>query len=95
MPHKHDREAEKKEAERAVSEGGGGVAEGFEIAEEELEGQASHRDESVDPQKMAADERAHEPEVNGEADEVESTETDEDTQGTPADYDHSADEKKK
>jgi len=91
MPHKHDREAEKKEAERAVSEGGGGESEGFELAEQDLEGQASHRDDSVNPIDMAEDEKAHEPEVNGEADEVESTETDEDTQGTGADYDGSAD----
>ena len=82
MPHKHDREAEKKEAERAVSEAGGGQAEGFELAEQDLEGQASHRDDSVNPLDMAEDEQAHEPEVSGEADEIESTETDEDTQGT-------------
>ena len=91
MPHKHDRDAEKREAERAAREAGGGEAEGFEMAEDELEGQASHRDESVNPLRMAEDELAHEEEVSGEADEVESTETDEDTQGTPADYDHSAD----
>jgi hypothetical protein len=91
MPHKHDKEAEKREAERATSEAGGGESEGFEQAEDLLEGQASHSDESVNPMQMAEDEQAHEPEVSGEADEVESTETDEDTQGTPADYDRSAD----
>jgi hypothetical protein len=90
MPHKHDRDREKREAKRAVSEGGGGQSEGFELAEEDLQGQASHRDDSVNPIDMADDEKAHEPEVNGEADAVESTETDEDTEGTPADYDGSS-----
>jgi hypothetical protein len=94
VPRKHDREADKKEAERASTEAGGGESEGFEQSEDLLEGQASHRDDSVNPLRTVREEQAHEPEVSGEADEVESTETDEDTQGTPADSDHSADKEK-
>ena len=63
------------EAERASAEHGGGEAEGFEEAEELLEGQASHGDPAVDPLADAPD-----PEIDeelaeyGEADEIESTE---------------------
>jgi hypothetical protein len=81
------------EAERASAEHGGGEAEGFEQAEDLLEGQASHSDTSIDPQ-AGAEEPAEEepvPATYGDADKVESTETDEDTQGTPGDLDHSAD----
>lgn len=38
-------ELEMDEADRAVSEGGGGESEGFELAESELEEHASHGDE--------------------------------------------------
>jgi hypothetical protein len=81
------------EAERASAEHGGGESEGFEQAEEMLEGQASHRETSVDPESGAEGpiEEERDPGVYGEADEVDSTETDEDTQGTPGDLDHSAD----
>ena len=81
------------EAERASAEHGGGEAEGFEQAEDLLERQASHSDTSVDPQAGAEEpaEEESDPATHGEADEVESTETDEDTQGTPGDLDHSAD----
>lgn len=81
------------EAERASAEHGGGQAEGFEQTEELLKGQAGHGDTSVDP-LVGAEEPAEEeqdPATYGEADELESTETDEDTQGTPGDLDHSAD----
>ncbi len=79
------------EEERPVREHGGGEAEGFEQAEDLLEGQASHRDASVEPLADAAEEE-EDPAVHGEPDELESTETDVDTQGTPGDLDHSADE---
>ncbi|CAN5585768.1 hypothetical protein BH20ACT19_BH20ACT19_04640 [soil metagenome] len=63
--------------DRAVLEGGGGEAEGFEQAEDELVRAASHEDASVSP---AADTFAPEQEsdrstaVYGEADEVDPTE---------------------
>lgn len=84
------------EAERASAEHGGGQAEGFEQTEELLEGQAGHGDTSVDPLAGAEEpaEEEQDPATYGEADELESTETDEDTQGTPGDLDHSADKNK-
>ena len=46
--------AERREQEqRAVSEGGGGEAEGFELAEEELIEHASHGDSGPDPSNLA------------------------------------------
>ena len=71
------------EAERAAAEHGGGEAEGFEEAEELLEEQASHGDTSVDPLDAAFEvEAEEEPAVHGEADAVESTETDADAGDT-------------
>jgi hypothetical protein len=68
------------EAERASAEHGGGEAEGFEEAEELLEGQATHGDPSVDPLADAPEAEADEdPAVYGEADEIESTETEDDS----------------
>ncbi len=49
MIEKHDREAEKREAERAISEAGGGESEGFELAEQDLIRQAEGIDEERDP----------------------------------------------
>jgi hypothetical protein len=70
------------EAERASAEHGGGEVEGFEEAEELLEGQASHGDPSLDP---LAEAPAAEAEADlasfGEADEIDSTELDDDTEG--------------
>jgi hypothetical protein len=71
------------EADRAAAEHGGGEAEGFEEAEELLEEQATHGDPAVNPLRDAAAAEAEEdPAAYGEADEVESTETDVDTDGT-------------
>jgi hypothetical protein len=68
------------EAERASAEHGGGESEGFEEAEELHEEQATHGDPAVNPLTDAPDPEAEpDPGVYGEADEVESTETDEDT----------------
>lgn len=80
-------------AERAVEEAGGGVAEGFEQAEERLEEMATHGEgRHADPLKDAGEPEGERPRGEyAEADEIESTETDEDTQGTPGDLDHSAD----
>jgi len=71
------------EAERAVAEHGGGESEGFEEAEKLLEEQATHGDPSADPLRDAgAVEEEPDPSVHGEADEVDSTETERDTGGT-------------
>lgn len=70
------------EAERASAEHGGGEAEGFEEAEALLEEQAAHGDPSVDPLRDAAEPEADDPPaVYGEADEIESTETEDDARG--------------
>ena len=71
----HDLEARRREARRAVDEGGGGQSEGFELAEEELIEHASHGDEhSTAPILRDAEDFDEEPEaldadVYGEADE--------------------------
>ena len=69
MVDKHDREAERREAERPVDEAGGGEAEGFELAEAELRRQAEGIDDGHDP---VAEAGPVEPEnsgaVHGEAD---------------------------
>lgn len=71
------------EAERAAAEHGGGEAEGFEEAEDLLEEQATHGDPAVNPLADApAAEAEEDPAVYGEADQVESTETEGDTEGT-------------
>jgi hypothetical protein len=71
-------------AERATREAGGGEAEGFEEAEGLLEDQASHGDPLVDPLRDASGAEADpDPATYGEADEVESTEDEDDTEGTP------------
>jgi hypothetical protein len=81
-------------AERASAEHGGGVAEGFEQAEERLVETASHGDgRHADPLKDAGEMEEEAPRGEfGEPDEVDSTETDETTQGTSGDLDGSADE---
>jgi hypothetical protein len=67
------------EAERASAEHGGGESEGFEEAEKLFEEQAGHGDPTVHPLTDAPDPEAEpDPGVYGEADELESTETDED-----------------
>ncbi|MFL5900092.1 MAG: hypothetical protein ACJ75S_02690 [Solirubrobacterales bacterium] len=61
------------EEKRAAAEHGGGEAEGFEQAEELLEGQATHGDPTVDPLGHApAVEEEEDSSVHGEADEVDS-----------------------
>ncbi len=71
------------EAMRSAAEHGGGEAEGFEEAERLLEDQAAHGDPAVDPIRDAsAVEADPDPAVYGEADQVDSTETEIDTDGT-------------
>lgn len=82
------------EEERPLAEAGEGESEGFELAEEELVERATHEDEHGNPLTDAGD--PEEPgaarirDAYGEADDLESTETDVDTQGTPGDLDKSA-----
>ncbi len=81
-------------AERASAEHGGGVAEGFEQAEQRLEEEATTDHAGGDPLRDAGE--TEEPggavPTHGEPDEVDSTETDEETQGTSGDLDGSAEE---
>jgi hypothetical protein len=71
------------EAERAAAEHGGGVAEGFEEAEELLEEEAGHGDSAAFPlDDAAAVEAEPDPSTHGDADRVESTETEDDTRGS-------------
>jgi len=67
----HDLELRRREARRAVEEAGGGEAEGFEQAEQELIEHASHGDQHSPARIMrdAAAESALEERVDGEADE--------------------------
>lgn len=81
------------EAERPLAESGEGESEGFEQAEELLVERASHEDDRGGPlqdrpapEAPGGDRRG----VYGDADEIASTETDVDTQGTDADLDGSA-----
>jgi hypothetical protein len=70
------------EAKRASAEHGGGESEGFEEAEELLEEEATHGGAFGSPLRDAGEvEEERDPSVHGEADEVESTETEEDTGG--------------
>jgi hypothetical protein len=72
----HDLERQRAEARRAVDEAGGGEAEGFEQAEQELIEHASHGDEHSttpilrDAEGLTEEEDALDP-VYGEADEEE------------------------
>jgi hypothetical protein len=71
------------EAQRAAAEHGGGESEGFEEAEELLEQQATHGEPSISPlADLGEPEEEEDPSVHGEADQVESTETEVDTDGT-------------
>jgi len=66
------------EADRPVLEGGEGVEEGFEIAEEDLRETASHAENRYDPEArdFGAEESAGDADaVSGEPDEVDVTET--------------------
>jgi hypothetical protein len=66
-------------AERAYREAGGGEDEGFEESEQLLEDQAEHGDPLLNPLTDTSETEAEpDPGTYGEADEIESTETDED-----------------
>ena len=75
----HDSLAERREQEqRPISEGGGGEAEGFELAEEELIEHASHGDPGPDPSNLAGKPEEYRGGEYGEADHEHSSENDED-----------------
>ncbi len=75
MLERHDREEEKREAERPVDEAGGGEAEGFEMAEEALRRQAEGSDEDGGPLENAGPVEPENPDATyGEADEEHSSE---------------------
>ena len=74
----HDLEERRAEEQRAVSEGGGGEAEGFELAEEELIEHASHGDPGPDPSNLAGEPEDYRGDEGGEADHEQSSEAEED-----------------
>jgi hypothetical protein len=71
-------EERREEEQRAVREGGGGEAEGFELAEEELIEHASHGDPGPDPSRHAGDPEDFRGGEYGEADHEHSSEGEED-----------------
>jgi hypothetical protein len=80
------------EEERPLAESGQGESEGFEQAEQLLEERATHEDDRGDPLRDRPDKEEQPSRAEyADADDVESTETDVDTQGTPGDLDRSAD----
>jgi hypothetical protein len=74
----HDPDERHREEQRAVSEGGGGEAEGFELAEEELIEHASHGDSGPDPSNLAGNPEGFRGDEGGEADHEHSSEDEED-----------------
>ncbi|MGB0121198.1 MAG: hypothetical protein WBP55_09635 [Solirubrobacterales bacterium] len=75
MPFKHDRDQDRKEAERAVDEAGGGESEGFEGSEAALIRQAENFDEGRNPKYDAGKVEAENPDSTyGEADHERSSE---------------------
>jgi hypothetical protein len=72
------REERHQEEQRAVREGGGGEAEGFELAEEELIEHASHGDPGPDPTHLAGPPEEYRGDEGGEADHEQSSEDQED-----------------
>jgi hypothetical protein len=70
------REQRHEEEQRAVREAGGGEAEGFELAEEELIEHASHGDPSPDPSNLAGKPEGYQGDEGGEADHEHSSEND-------------------
>jgi hypothetical protein len=70
----HDPDERHREEQRAVSEGGGGEAEGFELAEEELIEHASHGDSGPDPSNLAGNPEGFRGDEGSEADHEHSSE---------------------
>ena len=76
-----DRERRHQEEMRAVREGGGGEAEGFEQAEEELIEHASHGDPGPDPSHLAGRPEDYRGDEGGEADHEHSSEVESGEEG--------------
>jgi len=75
MPFKHDKEEDKREAERALNETGDGETDGFEQSEAELIEQAENFDEGRNPLHDAGKVEAENPNATyGEADHEHSSE---------------------
>jgi len=70
------RELRHEEEQRAVREAGGGEAEGFELAEQDLIEHASHGDPGPDPTNMAGKPEEYRGDEGGEADHEHSSEND-------------------
>src|SRR3954447_6039353 len=78
------------EEERPLAEAGEGESEGFEQAEELLEERATHEDDRGGPLRDRPEKEEQPSRAEyADTDDVESTETDVDTQGTPGDLDRS------
>jgi hypothetical protein len=75
------REERHTEEQRAVREAGGGEAEGFELAEEELIEHASHGDSGPDPSHLSGRPEEQTDAEYGEADHERSSENGEDEEG--------------
>ena len=71
-------EERREQEQQAVREAGGGEAEGFELAEEELIEHASHGDPGPDPTHLAGEPEDYEGGEYGEADHEHSSEDEED-----------------
>jgi hypothetical protein len=79
------------EEDRPLAEAGQGESEGFEQAEELLQERASHQDDRGGPLRDRPDPEDEPSRAEyADADDIESTETDVDTQGTRGDLDRSA-----
>ena len=74
--HELSRDQRHEEEQRAVREAGGGEAEGFELAEEELIEHASHGDSGPDPSNLAGKAEDYQGDEGGEADHEHSSEND-------------------
>ena len=86
MESSEEREQRHAEERRAVEEAGGGEAEGFEQAEQDLVEQASHGDGGGDPRADAFDEEdGRATRTYSEADEVDPTEVTSDPDEGPED----------
>ena len=71
-------EERRAEEQRAVREGGGGVSEGFEEAEDELIEHASHGDSGPDPTHLAGEPESFRGDEGGDADHEQSSEDEDD-----------------
>ena len=78
------REHRREEEMRPVYEAGGGEAEGFEQAEEELIEHASHGDPGPDPTHLAGRPEDYRGDEGGEADHEHSSEVEEEERGDEA-----------